>query len=67
MVQTYRYRLYPNQTHQAALGNVLFAACALYNHALAYPAQAVEREPPKRLVQRVSRHVAGLAQRGPDG
>jgi len=36
VVRTYRYRLYPNKTHQAALGNVLFAACALYNHALAY-------------------------------
>lgn len=36
MVRTYRYRLYPNKTQQAALGNVLYAACALYNHALAY-------------------------------
>jgi len=36
MVRTYRYRLYPNKTHQAALENVLYAACALYNYALAY-------------------------------
>jgi len=36
MIRTYRYRLYPNKTHQIALGNILYAACALYNHALAY-------------------------------
>ncbi|MBM3122944.1 MAG: IS200/IS605 family element transposase accessory protein TnpB [Chloroflexi bacterium] len=36
MVRTYRYRVYPNQVHEAALRNVLYAACSLYNHALAY-------------------------------
>jgi len=36
MIRTYRYRLYPNETHEVAMGNVLYAACALYNHALAY-------------------------------
>jgi putative transposase len=36
MFRTYRYRLYPNKSQRAALGNVLYAACALYNHALAY-------------------------------
>lgn len=36
MIRTYRYRLYPSKTQQTILGNVLYAACALYNHALAY-------------------------------
>jgi putative transposase len=35
-MRTYKYRLYPNKTQDKALGNVLWAACTLYNNALAY-------------------------------
>jgi putative transposase len=36
MIRTYKYRLYPSQTQQKALHDVLWAACMLYNNALAY-------------------------------
>lgn len=36
MLRTYRYRLYPTQAQQAALGEILWMACWLYNRALDY-------------------------------
>jgi putative transposase len=36
VIRTYQYRLYPNKSQEKALGNVLWAACTLYNSALAY-------------------------------
>ncbi|MCI0581058.1 MAG: transposase, partial [Chloroflexi bacterium] len=36
MMRTYKYRLYPNKQQQQALNNILWAACTLYNSALAY-------------------------------
>ncbi|MCI0579957.1 MAG: transposase, partial [Chloroflexi bacterium] len=36
VTRSYKYRLYPNQTQQKALGDILWAACTLYNQALAY-------------------------------
>lgn len=36
MLRTYRYRLYPTQDQQAALGEILWIACWLYNRALDY-------------------------------
>jgi putative transposase len=36
MIKTYRYRLYPTKDQQKALGEILWAACWLYNRALDY-------------------------------
>jgi len=36
MLRTYRYRLYPTKEQQAALGEILWFACWLYNRAIEY-------------------------------
>jgi putative transposase len=39
MVRTYKHRLYPTPEQEAALGNLLWVACWLYNAALSYRRQ----------------------------
>lgn len=36
MIRSYRYKLYPNNAQEQSLYDMLFAACCLYNHALAH-------------------------------